>query len=75
VFHEYYSNISKIKDPSIQSLYAISKTMPWLTFNNLGFIEWAESSRHFNKEIWKHPDDLAHRAALNLVKDQLKILL
>jgi hypothetical protein len=75
VFHEYYSNISKIKDPSIESLYKISQTLPWVTFNNQGFIEWAASSGHFDREVWQHPNDAAHLAALGLVKNQLNILL
>ena len=75
VFHEYYFNIKKIKDPSIKSLYYISQQFPWVNFHNKGFIEWAISAGYFDREIWKHPNDAAHLAAFNLVKDQLRILL
>ena len=75
VFHKYFMDIPKIKDPSIENLYKISQTLPWVTFDNQGFIEWAESSGHFDREVWQHPNDAAHLAAFNLVKNQLNILL
>jgi hypothetical protein len=60
-----------INDISIQSLENQVSTFDWADFEGLGFIEWAEKNGHFDIEIWKHPDDSAHRRAYESIKPSL----
>jgi hypothetical protein len=71
VLYDWLKDASKITDPSIISLLKESNRMPWITFNNLGFIEWAMANNHFSLDSWKHPDEQCHQDVFNMINVEL----
>lgn len=65
--------IASWNDTSIDSLYKIHKSMPFVNFNDKGFYHWAlEEKFPFGID---HPKDQAHAAGFNLILDQINNLL
>lgn len=71
VLFDWIKDVDSIKDTSIISLLKESNRMPWITFNNLGFIEWAMANNYFALESWKHPNEQCHQDVFNLIKSDL----
>jgi hypothetical protein len=71
VLFDWIKDVDSIKDTSIISLLKESNRMPWITFNNLGFIEWAMANNYFSLESWKHPNEQCHQDVFNLIKSDL----
>lgn len=61
--------IKEMQDGSIDTLYAINKTMPFINFENQGFYYWALNN-NFSFGL-DHPKDDAHLAAYHLVLEQI----
>jgi hypothetical protein len=64
-----YYDISSFEDTSIDSLYKIHKTMPFIDFNGMGFYDWARENK-FSFGV-DHPKDEAHLEALKLAANQI----
>lgn len=56
-------------DSSVNALMSISSTCPWVLFDNMGLVEWAQKN---NKPIGiTHPLEQAHKDALVLIEEKL----
>lgn len=64
-----FDDIKSFDDTSIDSLYKIYKSMPFINFNGMGFYEWAKSNK-FEFGI-DHPKDEAHFEAFKLTANQI----